>query len=392
MGVGSGSRDEAASKAGLSHFLEHMASKGTKKRPTSFEVASVIDSVGGEQNAGTSKEFTEYWAKVASPHIEKAFDFLADNLKNSLFTLEEIEKERRVIIEEINMYEDTPMHRIMDIFELLLYGNNALGRDIAGDKETITQIKRQDFFSHLKNLYQPQDMVVVVAGKFWPRKVRKLTQLYFGDLKKGRPTEKKKLKFSQGKPRVRLMTKKTDQTHFCLGVHGVNYTHPDRFVVSVLASTLGYSRTSRLYRRIREERGLAYYVHAFPEFYSDTGALYAQAGVSLAKIEEAIKLVREEFLKISREQVGAPELKRAKDYIKGRFILALEDSFSVASRYAIQAVVEGKLRKPEEVLALIDKVTAGDVLRVAKRLLRPQKMNLAIIGPYRDQTKFEKLL
>ena len=164
VGVGAGSRHEPATKAGLSHFLEHMASKGTKKRPSPFKVASVIDSLGGEQAAGTSKEFTEYYVKIAAKHLKIAFDFLADNLKNSLFLPEETERERRVIIEEINMYEDMPMRRILDVFELLLYGNNALGRDIAGDKKTVARIQRQDFFDHLKKYYQPQNMAVVVAG------------------------------------------------------------------------------------------------------------------------------------------------------------------------------------------------------------------------------------
>jgi predicted Zn-dependent peptidase len=392
VGVGSGSRDEVASRAGLSHFLEHMASKGTKKRPTPFEVASVIDSIGGEQNAGTSKEFTEYWAKVASPHLKVAFDFLSDNLKNPIFDEGQIERERQVIIEEINMYEDMPMRRVLDVFELLLYGNNPLGRDIAGNKKTVARIRRLDFLAHLKRFYYPANMAVVVAGQFSTRRVKKLARAYFGDLKKGRGRRQERLKLEQERPRLKIVYKKTDQAHFCFGVPGLNYAHKDRFVVSVMASILGYSRTSRVYRRIREERGWAYYVQTIPEYYKDAGAFYTRAGVSLGKVEDSVRLVSEEYCRLQREKVGGKELKRAKDYIKGRFILALEDSFNVASRYAIQAVVEKKIRTPEETLALIEKVTAADIKRVAKKLLRPEKMNLAVIGPYKNQAKLRKLI
>ena len=392
VGVGSGSRDESVSKAGLSHFLEHMAGKGTKKRPTPFEVASVIDSIGGEQNAGTSKEFTEYFAKVASPHLETAFEFLSDNLKNSIFAPREVEKERRVIVEEINMYEDLPMRHVLDVSELLLYGDNALGRDIAGNKKTVAGIGQKDFFDHLSKFYQAQNMVVVVAGKFQKRRAKRLMKKYFENFKKGKKPERKKITFVQKEARIKLVYKKTEQAHFCLGVQGVSYSHPDRFTALIIASILGYSQTSRIYRRIREEKGWAYYVHTMPEFYTDTGAIYTQAGVSLDKISESIDLVKKEYFWLTQGKVDDRELKRAKDYLKGRFILALEDSSNVASRYAIQAVVENKIRTPDEVLGLIDKVTSNDILRVSKKIFRSEKLNLAIIGPYKKSKKFQKLL
>ncbi|MBN1262803.1 MAG: insulinase family protein [Candidatus Pacebacteria bacterium] len=391
VGVGAGSRHESASKAGLSHFLEHMALKGTRKRPTPFEVASVIDAIGGESNAGTAKEFTEYWAKVDAGHLEIAFDLLADNLKEPLFKPEQIEKERRVIIEEINMYQDLPMRRVLDVFELLLYGSNPLGRDIAGDKETVSRIRRADFLDHLKKFYQPQKMAVVVAGRFHARRVRRLAKLYFSDLKKSRGSKISGKLPPQHQPRAELVYKKTDQAHFCLGVPGPSYSHPDRFAVSVTASILGYSRTSRIYRRIREERGWAYYVQTTPEYYTDAGSIYTQAGVSLNKINDSIRLILAEYRRLQKEKVSSKELQRAKDYIRGRFILALEDSFNVASRYALQVVVENKIRTPEETLKLIDAVTVDDVRRVARRFFRPEKYNLAVIGPYQKKAAFQKL-
>jgi predicted Zn-dependent peptidase len=235
-------------------------------------------------------------------------------------------------------------------------------------------------------------MVVVVAGKFSPLKVKKLAKVYFGGFEKQKSIAKKKLKISQTRPQLRVVYKKTDQTHFCLGVHGVPYSHPDRFVVSIIASILGFSRTSRIYRRIREERGWAYYVHTMPEYYTDAGALYTRAGVSLDKIDDSIKLVQNEYQHISEKKVSGRELKKAKEYLKGRFILGLEDSFSVASRYAIQTVVEKEIRTPDQVLALIDKVTAEDVFRVSRRLFKAKKLNLALIGPYKKSQKFKKLL
>jgi predicted Zn-dependent peptidase len=369
-----------------------MALKGTKKRPTPFAVASVIDGIGGEYNAGTSKDFTEYWVKVAAKHVETAFDFLADNLKNPIFPKEAIEKERQVIIEEINMYKDLPMRRVSDIFDTLVYGNTSLGRDIAGDEKTVAKIKRKDFFAHLENFYGPKNLVVVVAGKFSLAQVKKLMGNYFGDLKKGKRVKKQKIDFKQIKPQLKLAYKKTDQAHFILGVPGVNYTHSDRFVVALIASILGYSRTSRIYRRIREERGWAYYVQTAPEYYVDTGALFTRAGVTLAKVEDAIELVKAEYQAIAKKKVSHKELKKAKEYLKGRFILSLEDSFHIAARYGLQAVVERKIRTPEQVLTLIDKVTEDDILRVSKRLFKPEKLNLALIGPYKGKKRFEKIL
>ena len=290
------------------------------------------------------------------------------------------------------MYQDMPMRRILDVFERLLYGKNALGRDIAGSKKTVAGIRRRDFFSHLEKFYHPGNIVLVVAGRFSSRKVRRLAKKYFFDLKEGPSKRSKKLRIVQKKSRLELVYKKTDQAHFCLGVPGVSCTHKDRFVVSVIASILGYSRTSRIYRRIREERGWAYYVQTVPEFYQETGAVYTRAGISLDKVEPSVGLILKEYQRLKSERVDEEELKRAKDYIRGRFILALEDSCNVASRYAIQAVVEKRIRTPQETLKLIDQVTSEDIIRVAKRLFKSEKMNLALIGPFKSKERFKKLL
>lgn len=391
-GVAAGSRNETPAKAGLFHFLEHMAFKGTKKRPTPAEVAKVVDSIGGENNAGTSKEFTEYWAKAESRHLERLFDFWADNLRNPIFAVEQIEKEKHVVMEEINLYEDLPMRRVSEVFESLVYGETSLGRDIAGKKETVAKIERNDFVNYLRRFYFPRNMVLAVAGSFKETAVRRLAKKYFGDWAKRPGLKREKLVLKQTAPRLKVVYKKTDQAHFCLGVPGVSYGDRDRFAVSVMASLLGYSRSSRMYQRVREERGLAYYVRTEADFNTDVGLLVTQAGVSLEKIEEAMGLVLGEYRRLTEETVGAGELQQAKDYLRGQLILSLEDSFNMASHYAVQALLEGRTRSVEEILAAVDKVTAADIRRVAGRLLRPEKMNLALIGPYKKEESFKKLL
>ncbi|MBL7150903.1 insulinase family protein, partial [Candidatus Microgenomates bacterium] len=301
VGVGAGSRYETKQVNGLFHFLEHMAFKGTKKRPSTLDIATEVDSVGGEFNAFTSKEMTAYYIKLAAKHTELAFDVLADILTNSLFRQEEIERERGVIIEEINLYEDTPTRRVLELFERLLYGDNPMGWDIAGEKKNIRQIKRGDFLKYVNRLYFPQNMTVVVAGKFKQVEIVKLVEGYFGGFKKKGKKVKKKIKLDQKKSKLKLIYKKTEQAHFCLGVPGYWYSHPDRFSIGLLATILGGGMSSRLFIEIRERRGLAYYVGCAPEFFTDSGYLLAQAGVRLDSTDEAIKVILEEYNKVKNQ-------------------------------------------------------------------------------------------
>lgn len=392
VGVGAGSRYETKSVNGLFHFIEHMAFKGTKRRPTAFSISSEIDGVGGEFNAFTSKDFTGYWVKLVSKHQELAFDILSDMLANSLFKPKEIEREKGVIIEEINMYEDTPSRRVYEFFIRLIYGNNPMGWDVIGEKENIRGIKREDFLQYINRLYYSKNMAVVVAGRVNEDKVIKLARRYFSGLKKSGKKRTKSIKLSQKKAKTKLIYKKTEQAHFCLGVPGYWYSHPDRFVKAVLATILGQGMSSRLFIQIREKRGLAYYVKCEPDFYIDSGFLIVQAGVKLEKVDEAIEVVLNEFQKLVEKKVSPRELKKAKEFLKGRLILALEDSQNVASRYSGQVLLEKKIRTPEKAMELFDKVTSEDVRRVAKDIFKPKNLNLAVIGPYKDETRFKKLL
>jgi len=392
IGVGAGSRYETKSVNGLFHFIEHMAFKGTKRRPTAFDITSVIDGVGGQFNAFTSKDFTGYWIKLASKHQELVFDILADMLLNSLFKPKEIEREKGVIIEEINMREDDPRVRAAEAFIRLLYGDNPMGWDVIGEKENIRRIEREDFLQYINRLYFSKNMALAVAGRVNEDKVIKLTKKYFSELRKSGKKRKKSIKLTQNRPKTKLAYKKTEQAHFCLGVPGYWYSHPDRFVKAVLTTILGRGMSSRLFIEIREKRGLAYYVFCNNDFFTDSGFLVTRAGVKLEKVDEAIKVVINEFQKLVEKKVSPRELKKAKEFLKGRLILALEDSQNVASRYTGQILLEKKIRTPEQAMRLFDKVTPEDIQRVAKDIFKSKNLNLAIIGPYKDETRFRKLL
>ena len=392
IGVGAGSRYETKGTNGLSHFLEHMFFKGTKKRPTTLDISSTLDSIGAEFSGGTEKEWTIYYVKANTAHQNLAFDILADMVLNSKLEEEEIERERGVIIEELNMYEDTPIQKISEVFESLLYSPTPLSWYVGGLKENIRAIKKQDFLAYQKRFYSPSNMVVVKAGKVESKETLALTEKYFGHLK---PQVKEKFQsssFRQNTPRVRLRKKKTNQSHFCLGFRGYANSHPDHYVLSVLAIILGGSMSSRMFIQVRERRGLAYYIQTSKDFYLDTGYLVTQAGVDVNKIDEAIKVILNEYWQIVEKKVDLKELNKAKEFLKGRLILALEHSDAVAEKYALQALLEKKIKDPQEIIETVDKITSEDIQRVAKDIFAPEKLNLAIIGPYNDEERFLKLL
>jgi len=392
IGVGVGSRYETKETNGLSHFLEHMLFKGTKKRPTTLDISSTLDSIGAEFSGGTEKEWTIYYVKANAVHQNIAFDILADMVLNSKLEEEEIEREKGVIIEELNMYEDTPIQKISEVFESLLYSPTALGWYVGGMKENIRAIKQQDFLDYQKKFYFPGNIVVVKAGKVEEKEASFLTEKYFGHLKLQAKEEFQPVSFRQNSPRVRLRKKKTFQSHFCLGFRGYANSHPDHYVLSVLAIILGGSMSSRMFTQVRERRGLAYYIHTSKGFYLDTGYLVTQAGVDVNKIDEAIRVVLHEYWQIVEQKVDLKELNKAKEFLKGRLILALEHSDEVAERYALQALLEKKIKDPQEIIETVDKVTPEDIQRVAKDIFAPEKLNLTIIGPYNDEERFLKLL
>jgi predicted Zn-dependent peptidase len=391
--AGAGSRYEIPRTNGISHFLEHMVFKGSKKWPTAKELATLIDGIGADSNAGTGKEDTVYYIKAASQHLKLILEILADITFHPLFSEREIEKEKGVIIEEINMYEDLPMRRIQEYFENLLYPDSSLGWDIGGKAEIIKGIRREDFWAYRKNRYTAENMLVVIAGGFEKEKTLDWVNQYFDAKTEKVEILKPKERFAQEKPQIYLKTKKTDQTHLVCGVRGNALGHKDRYIESVLATILGGGMSSRLFTEVREKRGLAYYVRSDVEHYLDNGYLATSAGVDTKRADEAIKVILDEYQKIKNiSELKAGELHKAKEYLKGRFILDLEDSRNLGQQFGSGELMEGKIRTREEILEGIDKVTLEDVNRVANEFFQNSKLNLAVIGPFEDDSKFAKLL
>lgn len=392
--VGAGSRYETKKNNGISHFLEHMAFKGTKKRPTALEISNLIDGMGGESNAFTSKEITGYYIKSEAGKIETSLDILSDMLQNSLFNAKEIEKEKGVIIEEINMNEDSPMRDIADVYERLTYGNTPLGWNVSGEKDVIREISREDFLSYMKSLYSPQNMTVVAAGGIDRRKVLELTEKYLGKMLKFDILRYNKYVENQKKPAIFVKTKKTEQVHIAIGFKTVKSDHPDKYPLEVLATILGGGMSSRLFHEVREKRGLGYYIGTGSEAYQDAGSMVSTAGIDPKRIKEAISVILEEHGKIARRtsHVADSELTKAKEYMKGHLVLGLENSRSVAYFYASQELLEKKIDNPQEVLKKIDAVTVEQIENAAKKYFVEKNLNLAVIGNFTSGQEFESLV
>jgi len=387
-----GSRYETKRTNGISHFLEHMFFKGTNKRPTAAEISHELDAIGADYNAFTGKEATGYHIKAATKHLPLVLDMLADMLWNSKFDKAEIEKERGVIIEELNMYEDTPMRKVAEVYEALLWGDQPLGWEIGGRKENIRTVDHKDFMDLISAQYAPNNMVVALAGNFERGKALDLIKKHYGGQKKRKVGTFLPVVEKQTKPGVSAFYKKTDQAHLVVGVRGLKLTDPKRYAAAVLATILGGGMSSRLFLNVREKRGLAYYVRADHESYLDTGTFAASAGVDLKRIDEAVKVILSEFAQIAKDKVGERELNKAKEYIKGKVILSWEDSRTVAFAYGSDELLEGKVRSLKESLAKIDKVSVAEVLSLAKSLFLASQLNLAVIGPFKDKERFQKIL
>lgn len=380
--AGTGSRYETEKENGLAHFLEHMFFKGTKKRPNTIDISKELDAIGAEYNAYTSKDHTAYYAKVEAHHLDTALDVVSDMFLNAKLEKEEIERERGTILQEINMYEDMPQRMVGEHFEKLLYGMHPLGRDIAGSKENIRSFQQKDFIKYLNRGYTSENVVVGVAGKINTKKVKKEIEKYFTRIHKGKRPVFKKIKEQQAKPQVFIRHKKTDQTHIVLGVRGYDMFHKDRFTLSVLATILGGGMSSRLFMEVRERRGLAYSVHTSFDTYHDAGYLATQCGVEHKNLEKTVDVILSEYKKIAANLVDKEELKKAKEYIKGHFALGMEGSDDVVGFLVTQEVLRDKITLPQEYNKMIDRVTAQDILRVAKDIFRNEKLNMAIIGPH----------
>lgn len=390
--VGTGSKYEPAEWAGISHFLEHLFFKGTKKRPSALEISEFLDEVGGEFNAFTSKEFTGYYAKVAVRHAERAYDVISDILLNSKFETAEIDRERGVIIEEMRMYQDMPMRYVDELFEDLLYPGQAAGRLVVGTEETVRSLKRDDFVKYLAEHYVAKNMIVGVSGELSLEEGQAQAEKYFSEAATGDPKGKEEVDDSQRVVGVDLHQKKTDQTHLVLGVRGFDIFDERRWPLRLLAIILGGGMSSRLFMSVRERLGLAYYIRCGIEEYTDSGYLMAKAGVDNTKVVKAVAAIMDEFKKILAEGVPEKELTKAKEFLKGKTLMSLETSDDVVMWLLNQEVLRGKIETLEDKFGKIDAVTTKEVAEIAGEVFRPDKLNLAMISPFGDQTQLEEQL
>jgi predicted Zn-dependent peptidase len=385
-----GSRYERREESGIAHFAEHMFFKGTERRPTARDIATEIDSIGGEFNAFTGKELTGYYVKCAAETRDVALDVLVDMLRNSRFDAGEIDREKGVIVEEMNMYADTPRSYIGNVWDRHVYGDQPLGWDVIGTEETVRGATRETFMGYLDRWYLPERTVVGVGGKIGDDLVARLEEL-LGDVPTGTTGAPDPVVLPENGSPVRIHTKQSDQAHVVIGARSYPHGHPDRYVLQLLSTVLGGGMSSRLFTEVRERRGLAYYVFSANQSYADAGTIGAQAGVDLTRIDEAVETIVAELRRISRESVPAEELEKARSFAKGRFVLGLESPHATIMFGLRREILEGGAVEPTEVLEGLDAVTTEDVARVAADLLGGE-LQLALIGPFDEPERFEPLL
>ncbi|MHB1004111.1 MAG: M16 family metallopeptidase [Chloroflexota bacterium] len=379
--VSAGSRYEKPREAGVAHFLEHMFFKGTSKRPTAQEISEAIEGVGGIINAEVGKELAVYWAKVARPHMDVAMDVLTDVLRNSAFDPAEIEKERRVILEELNMVMDDPREWVDVILDEVMWGDQPLGRDVGGTKETVSGLTRDDLLNYLHARYSPYSTVVSIAGAIDHDQVVDDLQRRLGDWHGGQVLAAVPATTDQAAPRSRLQPKDTEQAHLTVGVRGLSYVDPDRYGLDLLNVILGEGMSSRLFLEIREQKGLAYDVHSYVNHYQDTGMVVAYAGVDPSRVEPTLDALLEQFVRLKEVPVPETEVSKAREFWKGRMILRLEDTRGISSWAGAQEILLNQVLTVDDVIAIVDSLTAADVQRAAARCFNDDRLNMAVVGP-----------
>lgn len=390
--VEAGSSFETKNLNGLSHFLEHMAFKGTEKRPKSIDVASELDGLGAAYNAFTSVDYTGYYAKAANEHFDEILDVVSDIYLHSIFDQKEIDKERGVIIEEINMYEDLPMRNVGDVFTALLYGDQPAGWNVAGEKETVRKMSRDDFLKYHRDRYLSESTIVVVAGDINEDDAVKKIERSFAGIAKGKGVPRERTKEEQSKPQLIVKNKKLDQTHLIIGVRTFDAFSERRFALQVLSDILGGSMSSRLFQKVREELGAAYYVHSGADLYFDHGFLGISAGIDNNRILQVTEAVLGTVKGLSASPVSAKELELSKEHIIGNMMMDLETSDQLAGFYGGAEIVTGRLLTADEIVEKIRAVSSGDIHDLAQEVFRNEKLNMAVITPFEDQEKLQNVL
>lgn len=389
--VGAGSRYESSETAGISHFLEHLPFKGTKQWPTSRDVSEAIEGVGGAMNASTDREMTAFWCQVAQTHFKSAFLVLLDMILNPLLHPDELEKEREVIQEELRMTNDHPTYKVDLLIDEALWPGQALGRDVGGTAESVSTLSRDKILEYLHRQYNPANTVIAVAGNISHQEVLELVGEATIEWEPQESLDWEPVDYGQHGPAVRLERRYTDQTHLCLALPGVSLEDPDRFNLSILNVMLGDGMSSRLFLNLRERQSMAYDVNSSTTHFRDCGSLVIYCGVEPRKSREAVRAVIGELVGM-REEATQKELVKAKEYIKGRFLLGLENTRAVATWLASQELLQGWVSTPDETVRCIDAVTGPDVARVAQTLCCQENLRLAVVGPHRSDKSFLKLL
>ena len=377
--------------AGVSHFIEHLFFKGTRKRPSPKEIADAIEGVGGFINASTDKELTAYWTRVPAEYTELGLDVLFDIVSNSRLDPGDIERERAVILEELKMYQDQPQDHVQNLFEELIWPGHPLGRDIAGTQESVSRLTRDDILEYADAHYRLPNVVIGAAGA--------LDENLVVDLVRPRLTLPGGLNghVAADPPgaldgaHVMVRRQRTEQAHICLGVRAFSYLHPDRYAIDLLNTLLGEGMSSRLFLNIRERLGIAYDVHSFMQKHRDTGYVAVYLGVDPKKAVEAVKAVMGELGRLCDEEVAPDELERAKEFTKGRLRLDLETTNGVAFWLTYQELLLGEIKTIDEELALVDAVTVADIRRVACEILRGP-IQMAVIGPFASDARFRSAI
>jgi len=388
--VGAGSRHETDDEAGIAHFIEHNVFKGTTKRPSSQFISDAIESVGGIHNAFTGMEYTGFWAKAESHQLPTLLDVVSDLFLNPLFPEKDLDIERGNVIEELNMYEDMPQYKVDDVFSTLLFPNHPLGRKIVGTKETLKSFKRENLMAFRSRAYDPRHIVVIAAGDFDVSDYFRHCEALFGNFASAANLETTLFKTPVTGSQVVVIPRKLDQAHLVMGFYGLAQNDEREEILAVGNEILGGSRSlsSRLFYRIREKLGLAYYVHSDDQSLEEIGIWAVAAGVTTSKLGEAIRAILDEFTKIATEPVTNEELARAKAHLKGQLAFSLETSNGLWNFFGMQELVKNKVETPEEVAAKIDSVTKEDIEKLSKELVRKDRLSLAVLGDF-DKEKTE---
>jgi predicted Zn-dependent peptidase len=389
--IGVGSRYENEVQAGISHFIEHLLFKGTLKRATSKEISEAIEGVGGMLNGGTDKESTLYWSRVAQLHFPLALDVLSDILLHSRFEPQEIERERQVIIEEINMVRDSPSQQVQLLIDELLWPGHPLGRDIAGTRDTVSAITRDMILDYLESQYLPDNTVVAIAGNIQHEEaVTEVSRVVDGWSK--RVPHPRYLPYEdQPNPRLKTERRDTEQAHLCLALPGIPLLDPRRFTLDLLNIVLGEGMSSRLFTEIRDKLGLAYSIHSYVDYLLDSGAMTISAGVDPKNLTAAIDAILRELSRL-KESIPESELTKAKELAKGRLLLRMEDTRSVSGWMGAQEILTGKVLTVDQVVSIVDGIAAAQLNELAQQLIMGDRLRLAVVGPIVDDKALEELL